>query len=50
MQATYDVGEDLNSLKRTKFYTKEKTDEERKYLFDIDDYPLKSPYLILDNY
>ena len=50
MQATYDVGEDLNSFKRTKFYTKERTDEERKYLFDIDDYPLKSPHLILENY
>ena len=43
MQATYDVGEDLNSLKRNKLYTRERTDEERKYLFDIDDYPLKSP-------
>ena len=50
MQAAYDIGEDLNSLRKNKLYTKERTDEERKYLFDIDDYPLKAPQLILDNY
>ena len=49
-QQVYNINEDLAALLKNKQYTKQATDAERHYLFDVDDYPQKSPQLILQNY
>ena len=46
----YSINEDLAALLKNKQYTKQAADAEHHYLFDVDDYPQKSPQLILQNY
>jgi len=49
-QQVYNINEDLAALLKNKQYTKQAADAEHHYLFDVDDYPQKSPQLILQNY
>ena len=46
-QQVYNINEDLAALLKNKQYTKQAADAARHYLFDVDDYPHKSPQLIL---
>jgi hypothetical protein len=48
--AVYNVGEDIDTLRRNKKYKKECNPEAMHYLFDIDDYPVNQADLTTENY
>ena len=48
--AVYNVGEDIDTLRRNKKYKKECVPEAMHYLFDIDDYPVNQAGLTTENY
>ena len=48
--AIYNVGEDLTSLRRNKLYTKKCMEGADHFMFDVNDYPMKQPDIVPDNY